>query len=140
MSSSNNNSSIPEIDKEQLYGKWWTAKKWVEGSLAWRDKLHKSAAYKSLDIPEDTEMGDINAPKTMISHNGVSPMALVALAALGLGGYYVYNQSNQPAPVQPPPVVSQPSEPLEDRDYDIRFYELQPDGTYKPITVERKPQ
>jgi hypothetical protein len=89
--------SSPEIEKDKLWGWWYAAKKW-------QNDLHKSMAYKGLDIPEP--MGDINAPKTMISHNGISPAAMVMLGALGLGGWYLYNQDKEPPP-QPAAVNTQ---------------------------------
>lgn len=76
----------PESDKEKLWGWWYSAKKW-------QDKLHKSAAHKALDIPED-EMAGIQANKEMVVNNsGMSPAWLLATAVIGLGGLYLYNQA-----------------------------------------------
>jgi len=123
-------------DKEKLWGWWYTAKKW-------QGDLHKSASYKALDIPED--MGDINAPKTLTSYNGMTWRELAIIGALVGGGVYAasrYGGQQAQAPVAPAPVVApvtQPvvpktGDPLEDRDYVIHFYDK--DG--KEIIVDRK--
>lgn len=77
----------PASDKEKLWGWWYAAKKW-------QDKLHKSASYKALDIPED-DMGGIQANKEMVVHNsGLHPAWLLA-AVLGAGGLYAFSESQK---------------------------------------------
>ena len=91
------NGDIAKNPYEPAWARW-------ARTVDWKDRLYKQAAHKALDIPD--EMGDINAPKTMVSHNGISPWAIVALAALGLYGANMFRQPVQPAPpVQPPAVV-----------------------------------
>jgi hypothetical protein len=115
-------SQKPEPDKDSLWGWWYKSKKW-------QSELAKSVAYKSVDIPED--MGDINAPKTMISYNGINPLTLVLLGVLGLGGYYLYNQGQQKEAVSTESTDIQ--KVLEDKDYRIRFWH-----NGKEVPVERR--
>lgn len=97
---------MPETNGEPIaknpYEPAWA--RWAR-TVDWRDRLYKQAAHKALDIPD--EMGDINAPKTMVSHNGISPWAIVAMGALGLGACWVFKEpAQQPVvPQQPPAAV-----------------------------------
>ena len=97
------NGDIAKNPYEPAWARW-------ARTVDWKDRLYKQAAHKALDIPD--EMGDINAPKTMVSHNGISPWAIVALGALGLGGAWMFKQPTpQPAP-QPPAVTDTDTDTL----------------------------
>lgn len=80
-------------------------KRWGMSS-DWQDQLHKSAAHKSLDIPED---GVIKTSSKDTVNNGMGFKEILALGtvgALGLGGVYALSNHNQTPPVQPPASVA----------------------------------
>lgn len=52
------------IDKEALYGFNRERERREQKRVDWQDRLHQKAAYMSLDIPEDEEVGDINVDKS----------------------------------------------------------------------------
>jgi hypothetical protein len=88
------NIAIPKNPYEPAWARW-------ARRVDWKDALHKKAAHKSLDIPDD--MGDINAPKTMVSNNGLGFRELLAIGALGLGGFYMLGDRGQEPSAQPVP-------------------------------------
>lgn len=58
------NSSSTGIDKEALYGFNREGERRKQRRVDWQDRLHQKAAYMSLDIPEDEEVGDIHVDKS----------------------------------------------------------------------------
>lgn len=91
----NSNASSPEVDKDQLYGKF-------QGPKDWRDKLARALSYKAVDIAEDD-------PVNINVRHGFGWKEILAVGTLGLGGWSAWLFSNQPPPpapaVTPPPVV-----------------------------------
>lgn len=104
---SQGNSEVP--DKDLLWGWWYKAKRW-------QNDLHRSAAYKALDIPED--MGDIHANKTYLGFGWREILAggAVATALWWAGGRR--DGSPSPPTVQPNliPPVQPAAEPSIDKD------------------------
>lgn len=94
---------------------WWAT------NQNWSDKLHKKAAHKALDIPEE-EM--IQANK--IGLGGASVAAIAAGAGLlPIAGFLLASYLNKPTPATP----TQP--PAADSEYEVRFFDA--DGN--PIKV-----
>jgi hypothetical protein len=91
-----------ELAPNPYEGTW---ARWAR-NIDWRDKLHKKASHKALDIPEDDVIQSSNKE---ITNNGLGFKELIALGLLGLGGAYMITNNNnqQPTPpTQPPPVVA----------------------------------
>lgn len=93
----------------------------------WRNKLHKRLAHKSLDIPLDEDM---NVTNTRV---GLGWKELAVIAATGLGGFYLWNQTNQPATPTQPAAVSP-----NDSEYDVRFYNAEGELIKVPHLDEMK--
>lgn len=58
-----------DVDKESLYGE-------VIRQSRWKDDLHKKAAHKALDIPEDDDMNVDN------SRTGIGAWGAIGIAAM----------------------------------------------------------
>lgn len=109
---------------------WWWAR-WARNA-DWRDRLHKKAAHKSLDIPEE-DVINANRETTV---TGVGPLGVIGIAlataipsvaAILLAWQFLKT---------PPTAVQQtlPAQPgAVDTEYDVLFFDK--DG--KPIVVPR---
>lgn len=114
-----NNSDPGDLpDKSWLYGKFQRANDW-------QNNLQRKLAHKSLDIADDVELQVDNSRKNA----GMGWRELAVIAAAGIGGAYLYNQSQTP-PMQPPPSHQSPV----DTDYDVRFW----DGDGNEINIPQK--
>jgi len=108
-----------DTDKRTLYGEWLR-------NSRWRDKVHKQATLKALDMPEDEMSVSVQQGMTW------KELAVIAALVVGIGGVAL-SLATKPAPAPPPPVPAiQPAEDLADRDYEIRFFDA--DG--KPVNVK----
>lgn len=79
---------------------------WLQNAT-WRDKLHKRAAHKALDIDEEPM---ISADRQTINYGGLGWKEMAVLGALGLGGLAMF-RGREPAPAATPPAAVQPAEP-----------------------------
>lgn len=122
MAESNNSSTADAPDKNLLYG-WWFK------SRDWQDSLHKKAAHKALDIPED--MGDITSTKQVQS--GMGWKELVAIGAMGLGGAYML-KDDPATPAASPPAATAPVDVTQK--FDVLHYDQ--DGNL--IDIQRLPE
>lgn len=124
-----------DLDNENLWG-WWREQK------KWQSDLHRKAAYKSLNIPEDDPT--INAQRTTnVTNSGLGKLGTAAvIGASMLGGagavpiaYYALERlTDRPAAVAPvePTAAAPPVYPdAPDTEYDVLFYDK--DGN--PIAV-----
>lgn len=113
------------ISKRFLYGKH---DEWVDK----RNRFGIRAAYKALDMPMDDDM-NIQSGMTW-KELAAGGSVITALLALALWAYSLFAPSPS-LPENPPPAVNPPvaSTPLEDRDYEVRFWDR--DGN--PIHVDR---
>lgn len=72
------------IDKTELYGEFLIGELDKRKQAAWRDRLHRKAAHKSLDIADQgEEMGDIHANRT---YNGIGLKEILAIGGMAMGG------------------------------------------------------
>ena len=112
------------VDKQGLWG-WW------HDSVKWQDDLHKRAAHKALDIPEEDPVITTNT-RTGLDWKGIAVIIAGMVAAGSIGGVVMNQQSaNTQAPA---PAAAAPAT-LNDADYEIRFY----DAAGNPIQVDRWP-
>lgn len=109
-----------KLDKDQHYGIF-------QRSADWRDKLYRRTIHKALDMQLEDDMHVDNSKRQY----GITWKEMAVIGALGLGGFYVYNQSNQQQPAQQPAALS-PA----DSEYEVRFFDA--DGN--PIKIEPLPQ
>lgn len=109
---------------------WWA--RWARNA-DWRDKLHKRAAHKSLDIPEE-DVINANRETTV---TGMSPLGVVGIAlATAIPSVaaimLAWQALKTPAMLVPQTLPAQPG--AVDSEYDVLFY----DRNGKPIDVPRK--
>ncbi len=119
-------SSKQEVDTKYLHGRFDKAEDQ-------RARFVRRVAHKAVNLPLDDEVY-IEANKNGIGTAGAMGLAAVAgipgIVAAAIMGYSLISDGDSPAP------AAQPA-PLEDREYDVRFWQLLPDGTYKQIDVPR---
>lgn len=138
-SSNGSAETTPGLPANGELSPWWKA--WQKNS-DWRDALHKKAAHKSLDIPEDDM--SIQSSKTV---NGIGTLGAIGIAlaagvpGAGVGLMALQMLANLPqaapqppaAPVSPPPVATAPAAaPDVERAFRILFF----DKDRNPIEVK----
>ena len=123
-----NSSPTVDPDKSKLWGWWYKTKEW-------QDELHRQASYKALDIPDD--MGNISAPKTTISKNGLGWPEMAVLTAAGLGGWFLYQRNAEPTSTPMPQPTAESVKATAEAEF--RFWQRKADGTLVPVDIERLP-
>ena len=91
----------------------WIWARWGKHQ-SWTDALHRKAAHKALDIPEE-EM--IQANRIGVGGGTVAAIAVCA-GLLPIAGMLLGTYLNRPAPAQPPTATVP-----KDSEYDVRFYD-----------------
>lgn len=82
---------MPELDQEALYGEW------LRGTR-WRDRLHKQAAHKALNVPLEDDMIVDNSKRGM----GWKELAVIVAGLMGTGGIAAAVLNQDPAPIVAP--------------------------------------
>lgn len=119
-------SDVP--DKDYLYGRY-------QKDEDWRNELDKKLRHKALDIPMSDDDMKVRNTTTTTQGTGWKEMAVLIAGLVG-GGAVLSNMNNKPVVVPATPAVVQPQTPVE-RQYLIKHYEQQPDGTLKLVPMER---
>lgn len=89
----------------------WAWSLW-RNHMTWKNDLDRKAAHKALGLPEDMNISADNR------RSGLGWKEMAVLAAAGLGGWHMYNQSQQP----PIPQQAIQQGPV-DTEYEVRFYD-----------------
>jgi hypothetical protein len=112
-------------DKDFLYGKY-------QAKRDWRNRLASKLAHKSLDIDEDE---DVNVDNSRI---GIGWKELAVIGLMGLGGAWIYNNTNNNT--TPPAATVQPGNGPIDSEYEVRFYDADGNPIDVPHISTRKGQ
>lgn len=131
------------VDKKGLYGKFQAGEDRMAEREKWQDKLHETAAYKSLDIAREMK-DDMNITN---NKSGIGALGAIGIAAAGAGvptgiiaiaglAYSLLKEKAE-TPVAPPPVapvVAPASVDDVTKKFRIEFY----DQNNNPIPVPRR--
>jgi len=116
-----------------LFGRF---QKHADKRASWKDRLHRKASFKALNIPDDQDEM-IYSKQTGIGALGAAGIALAAgLPAAALAAYMMFKIPSAPAPAaptQPEPVQPAPVQQALPVIGDDVTRELQKDGTLKEI-------
>lgn len=114
--------SVSDVRMGYLWPRWGK-------NQAWKDRLYKAAAHKSLDIPEDMNISNTKTGIGALGAVGIAAAAGIPSAiAAGILGYAMMGKPDVAANQPSHPSASEPGM----SDYEILFYDK--DG--QPIRVD----
>lgn len=121
-------SVAPTVDEKQLYGRYNSAE---SRRLRFRQKI----AHKAANIPMEEEMFIDNSRRGLGAW-GVAGIATAAGVPGLLAAAMAAWMATRPDPAPTTPVPTTPPA-VTDSEYEVRFWQQLPDGTYKQIDVPR---